>query len=148
MALPGHTRQKEMKWNRARSHALALGMLIATELTAHGMPGDSVAHKPMLVLDGDTLREVVVTPDKRLPVEDALRESLGKMPRHKSLGDALEKVSPGINDKITHPFAVKARKRERRNKRWRKRINDYDRVKTFDELLREAYEQQLREDSL
>ena len=57
-----------------------------------------------------------------------------------SLGGVLEKLSPGINDKILHPFAIKQRKKERRRKRALKALEEYDRVKTFDELIREAYE--------
>ena len=65
-----------------------------------------------------------------------------------SLGTILEKLLPGINDKITHPFAIKQRKKERRKKRSLKALEDFDKVKTFDELLREAYRLQMREDSL
>ena len=65
-----------------------------------------------------------------------------------SMGDVLERLSPGLNDKITHPFAFKQRKQERRHKRWMQRIDELDRVRTFDELLREAYIQQMYEDSI
>ncbi len=65
-----------------------------------------------------------------------------------SLGDILEKLSPGINDKITHPFAIKARRRERRHAKAMKALEQLDRVKTLDELLREAYDRQMLEDSL
>ncbi len=65
-----------------------------------------------------------------------------------SLGDILGKLSPGIIDKITHPFAIKARRRERRHAKAMKALEQLDRVKTFDELLREAYDRQMLEDSL
>lgn len=65
-----------------------------------------------------------------------------------SLGDILEKIIPNFNDKATHPFAIKQRKRERRHKRAMNALENLDRVRTFDELLREAYEKQMMEDSL
>ena len=98
----------------------------------------------------DTLREVTVRPREKLPVEEAIDKSLQRqrgigVP---TVGDILEKLSPGINDKITHPFAIKQRKKERRKKRSMKALDDFSKVKTFDELLREAYENQMRVDSL
>lgn len=63
-----------------------------------------------------------------------------------SLGQILEKLSPGLNDKITHPFAIKQRKKERRQKRAMKALEDFEKNKTFDELVREAYEKQLLEE--
>ncbi|MBP5772388.1 MAG: hypothetical protein J6W75_13760 [Bacteroidaceae bacterium] len=99
----------------------------------------------------DTLREVTVRPNSKLPVEEAIDRSIQqrfggvKVP---SLGEVLEKLLPGINDKITHPFAIKARRREKRRKRSLKSLEDYDKEKTFNELLRDAYRQQMLEDSL
>lgn len=98
----------------------------------------------------DTLREVVVRPDSVLPIVKAIDESLKRnpVPRVMTVGDVLEKLLPGINDKITHPFAIKQRKKERRHKKLMKALEDYDRVESFDELLRKAYQQQMMEDSL
>ena len=62
--------------------------------------------------------------------------------------DLLEKISPCFQDKSLHPFAIKQRKQERRRKRAMKALENLDRVKSFDELLREAYERQMIEDSL
>ena len=115
------------------------------------MMTDSLEQKPQD--DGiptDTLREVVIIPDSLLPVDRVIRESLGqqqviKVPK---VSDVLDKLSPGLTDKIMHPFAIKERKHERRKQRHIKVMEEYSRVKTFDELLREAYEQQLLEDSL
>lgn len=93
----------------------------------------------------DTLREVEVKPDTSVQqMMEAIARSLGRqvVKAPPSLGDILEKVSPGINDKITHPFAFKQRKRERRRKRTVKALEQYDRVKTFDDLLREAIERE------
>ena len=115
------------------------------------MMTDSLEQKPQD--DGiptDTLREVVIIPDSLLPVDRVIRESLGqkqviKVPK---VSDVLDKLSPGLTDKIMHPFAIKERKHERRKQRHIKVMEEYSRVKTFDELLRQAYEQQMIEDSL
>ena len=101
-----------------------------------------------VTVEGDTLREVIIEGDRDLPIEDALRNSLGNEPRQMSLGDVLDRLSPGLNDKILHPFAVKQRKKERRRRRWMERIEEFDKVQTFDDLLREAYERQMLEDSI
>ena len=115
------------------------------------MMTDSLENRPQD--DGiptDTLREVIIIPDSLLPVDRVIRESLGqeqviKVPK---VSDVLDRLSPGLSDKIMHPFAIKERKRERRKQRHLKVMEEYSRVKTFDELLRDAYEQQLLEDSL
>lgn len=115
------------------------------------MMTDSLENRPQD--DGiptDTLREVIIIPDSLLPVDRVIRESLGqeqviKVPK---VSDVLDRLSPGLSDKIMHPFAIKERKRERRMKRHLKVMEEYSRVKTFDELLRDAYEQQILEDSL
>lgn len=101
-------------------------------------------------LQADTLREVTVRAGRHIPlpgmvIGPGLKDEVVPPP---SLGKILEKWSPGINDKITHPFAIKQRKKERRRKRSLKALEDFDRMKTFDELLHEAYIQQLREDSI
>ena len=115
------------------------------------MMTDSLENRPKD--DGiptDTLREVIIIPDSLLPVDRVIRESLGqeqviKVPK---VSDVLDRLSPGLSDKIMHPFAIKERKRERRMQRHLKVMEEYSRVKTFDELLRDAYEQQILEDSL
>ena len=92
----------------------------------------------------DTLRQVEVRGDTVLPVMEAIMKSLGRqnIKTPPSLGDILEKLSPGINDKITHHFAFKARKKERKHKRDRKVLEEYEAVKTFNDLLREACERE------
>ena len=115
------------------------------------MMTDSLENRPQD--DGiptDTLREVIIIPDSLLPVDRVIRESLGqeqviKVPK---VSDVLDRLSPGLSDKIMHPFAIKERKRERRMQRHLKVMEEYSRVKTFDELLRDAYERQILEDSL
>ncbi len=97
----------------------------------------------------DTLREVSVRVDSTLRVEKVIDKSLKKnpVPKTMSMGDVLEKISPGINDKITHPFAIKDRKKERRLRRTKKILENFDRVKTFNELLDEAVKRQQLEDA-
>lgn len=98
----------------------------------------------------DTLREIVIFPDSLLPVERIIRERQGQQKTIKvpSVSDILNRISPTLNDKIMHPFAVKQRKHDRRRKKHQQVLEEYSRVKTFDELLREAYELQMLEDSL
>ena len=100
----------------------------------------------------DTMREVTVRAGRVLNVDSfnlhGGRKELNQQLPPPSFGDIMEKLIPEFNDKATHPFAVKQRKRERRHKRAMRALDNYDRVKTFDELLREAYERQMLEDSL
>ena len=88
------------------------------------MLNDSVPQAPRdtLVADSvrtDTLKEVVVEGGER-QVSKAIGRSIEawkkSQPRVKSFGDVLEKLSPGLNDKITHPFAFKQRKMERKRR--------------------------------
>ena len=99
-------------------------------------------------LRADTLREVVVRPDSVLPVVRVLEKTVGRSrgPRSVSLGDVIEKVAPGLQDKMLHPFAIKQRKSERRKKKMRRVLENYDRQKTFNELLDEAVKRQQMED--
>ena len=98
----------------------------------------------------DTLQEVTVLPLRRIPIEDALRESLDRQENLHvpTLSEILEKNRPGLLDVVMHPFAFKQRRREKRNRQSMKVLEDYDRVRSFDELIREAYEKQMLEDSL
>lgn len=114
------------------------------------MLNDSVPQAPRdtLVADSvrtDTLKEVVVVggePQVSKAIGRSIEAWKKSQPRVKSFGDVLEKLSPGLNDKITHPFAFKQRKMERKRKRTKKILEHYDRVKTFDELLRESIREQ------
>ena len=111
------------------------------------MPTDSIVHNDDS-LRTDTLREVTVRAGKIYHLSEmAMSGTKNDVAAPPSLGGVLEQLSPGINDKILHPFAVKQRKQERRRKKVMKNLEEYDRVKTFDEQLREAYEKQLEEDS-
>ena len=111
------------------------------------MPADSIVHVEDSMRT-DTLREVTVRAGKTYHLSEMeMSGTKNDIAAPPSLGGVLEKLSPGINDKILHPFAIKQRKQERRRKRVMKNLEDYDRVKTFDELLREAYEKQQMEDA-
>ena len=122
-------------------------MVFSPLLLSFVMMTDSLENRPQD--DGiptDTLREVIIIPDSLLPVDRVIRESLGqeqviKVPK---VSDVLDRLSPGLSDKIMHPFAIKERKHERRKQRHLKVMEEYSRVKTFDELLRDAYYLKLR----
>lgn len=111
------------------------------------MPADSLVHIGDSMRT-DTLREITIRPLKEYHLSEfqlsGVKNDIVPPP---SLGNILEKLSPGINDKILHPFAIKQRKQERRRKRAMKNLEEYDRAKTFEELLREAYERQQQEDA-
>ncbi|MBQ2459601.1 MAG: hypothetical protein II505_02900 [Bacteroidaceae bacterium] len=96
----------------------------------------------------DTLRQVEVRADTSLAVEKAIQQSLERQRviRIPTLGDILDKYLPGLQDRITHPFAIKERKRERKHKRDKKWLQEFDRRITFNELLDAAVKQQQLED--
>lgn len=123
---------------------MLLPLLISLALATDTLQKDSMRT--------DTMREVVVYSPQGLPVNKALDRSLKRWKEGQvnipSLGKVLEKLSPGINDKITHPFAIKDRKREKRRKQRLRSLEHFDQVKTFKDLLYEAYIQQMREDSI
>ena len=101
--------------------------------------------------NADTLREVVVKADSVSRLHEAIQSTLAREKAKElhipNLAEILEKLFPGINDKITHPFAIKERRRERKHKRDRKLLDAYDKVRTFDDLLLEAIERQKLEDA-
>jgi len=123
---------------------MLLPLLISLALATDTLQKDSMRT--------DTMREVVVYSPQGLPVNKALDRSLKRWKEGQvnipSVGKMLEKLSPGINDKITHPFAIKDRKREKRRKQRLRSLEHFEQVKTFKDLLYEAYIQQMREDSI
>lgn len=123
---------------------MLLPLLISLALATDTLQKDSMRT--------DTMREVVVYSPQGLPVNKALDRSLKRWKEGRvnipSLGKVLEKLSPGINDKITHPFAIKDRKREKSRKQRLRSLEHFDQVKTFKDLLYEAYIQQMQEDSI
>ncbi|MCR5180504.1 MAG: hypothetical protein K6C30_04745 [Bacteroidaceae bacterium] len=117
-------------------------------------PPDSIAHDKELAaadsIAADTLQEVTVRAGRHIPLPGMVvgGSKDGAVVAPPSLSAILEKLSPGLTDKIMHPFAFRQRKKEGRRKRSLKALEDFDKVKTFNDLLREAYQQQLLEDSL
>ena len=98
-----------------------------------------------LTVPGRKLKEVeVVAPGPTSGLEDALRQSIERMGIRNplTLGDLVNKISPNLTDKIMHPFGFKERRRAKKRKKVQKILNDFDRTKTFDELVREALERE------
>jgi hypothetical protein len=101
--------------------------------------------KGELTVPGRKLKEVeVVAPGPTSGLEDALRQSIERMGIRNplTLGDLVNKISPNLTDKIMHPFGFKERRRAKKRKKVQKILNDFDRTKTFDELVREALERE------
>lgn len=128
---------------------IALAISVLTGLHPVGRASQMEARDSLSV---DTLREVTVRAGRVLNVDsmqlhggnDVLKQPLPPP----TVGDVIEKLLPGFNDKATHPFAIRQRKRERRHKRAMRALDNYDKVKSFDDLLRESYKRQMLEDSL
>lgn len=125
--------------HKPRFTALLTALLALAASASAQQAGDSVRAEADTARV-DTLRELVVRPDSTLQVVGAVRGSLSrqKQPRVPSLGDVLDKIAPGLNDKITHPFAIKDRRRERKHRRDRDLLDAYDRARTPNDLLEEA----------
>ena len=93
----------------------------------------------------DTLKEVeVVAPTSTAGLQDAIRQSMARMgvPHVPNMGEVIDKISPGLTDKILHPFAIKDRKKARKHKRDKQALEEFDKVKSFDDLVREALERE------
>lgn len=93
----------------------------------------------------DTLKEVeVVAPTSTAGLQDAIRKSMARMgvPHVPNMGEVIDKISPGLTDKILHPFAIKDRKKARKHKRDKQALEEFDKVKSFDDLVREALERE------
>lgn len=93
----------------------------------------------------DTLKEVeVIAPGRIAGMEDALRQSLERMGIRNpiTVSTLIDKISPGLSDKILHPFAIKDRRRAKRRKKVQKVLDDFNNTKTFDDLVREALERE------
>ena len=116
--------------------------VLFTALMLTALPDDTIppTREPI-----DTLKEVqVVAPQSTAGLEDAIRQSIARMgiPNTPSLGDVIDKISPGLTDKILHPFAFKDRKKAKKHKRDQKILEEFDKTKTFDDLVREALERE------
>lgn len=104
------------------------------------MPGTSVVPGGMVACDSiprdtafeDSLHEVTVMGDsmKLAPVNDAIRQSLGRNPVPKvvSLGDLLNKVAPEAMDYVMHPFGFAERKTKKKRKKVQQILQDFDKA--------------------
>ena len=119
-----------------------IAVLFALPISAQYAEPDSI--------DVDTLREIVVRGDTILRVNDAIRETLKRQGITKiSTKSVSDVIGAKATDKILHPFAVKDRKREKKHRRDRAILAEYERMEkapTFEELLWEAIRQQSIED--
>ncbi|MDD7243443.1 MAG: hypothetical protein SOV28_05425 [Bacteroidaceae bacterium] len=116
-------------------------------MSAGCLPADTSRVQRPDSLRTDTLREVVVKPDSVLQIMKVLKKTTqDNTPRTKSLGDVIEDLAPGLQDKMLHPFAMKQRKSERRKKKLYRALEQYDQAKTFNDLLDEAVKRQQLED--
>ena len=116
--------------------------VLFTALMLTALPDDTIppTHEPT-----DTLKELqVVAPSSTAGLADAIRQSMARMgvPHTPNMGEVIDKISPGLTDKILHPFAYKDRKKARKHKRDKQALEEFDRVKSFDDLVREALERE------
>ena len=112
--------------------------LLFTAFMLTALPDDTIppTHEPT-----DTLKEVqVIAPTSTAGLQDAIRQSMARMgiPHTPNLGEVIDKISPGLTDKILHPFAYKDRKKAKKHKRDKQALEEFDRIKTFGDLVREA----------
>ncbi len=111
------------------NRVLIILTLCAMPLLAKGVcPKDTV---PEGVAMHDTLRTLIVTDDGRLPIKVGVSDEI----RVKTLSDILGQSTV---DKIMHPFAIRRRKQERHQRKMMELLEEYDKVKTPNELLIEA----------
>lgn len=115
-------------------------LFAAFMLTA--MPEDTI---PPTHERTDTLKEVeVIAPGQTSGLEEAIRQRIERMGIRNpiTLGTLIDKIKPGLMDNIMHPFAFKDRRQAKKRKKVKKILDDFDKTKTFDELLREALERE------
>ena len=85
-------------------------------------------------LQGVKMKELIVTKDRRLPIFPG-KKVTEKAPSVPSLSDIIGKKA---TDVIMHPFAFSQRKKEKRMRKAMKKLQEYDLIKSNNELLREA----------
>ena len=96
----------------------------------------------------DTLRELEVGGQKRLRVLDVLEETRKKQrkqPGQKGISDVL---GGKATDYIMHPFAIKDRRKEKRNKKAMEALDKLEATRTYEDELTDAIKRQLMEDSI
>lgn len=101
----------------------------------------NVAHPQLSLTDSikaDTLREVVVSNKRKVsfPLNSTMMKEVTFMTkfRQSSLGGWLQKYYPIVNDYITHPFGFAERKRNRKRKKVKHVLEQFDAVGTADPL--------------
>lgn len=95
----------------------------------------------------DTLKELEVGGQKRLRVLDVLEETRKKQrkqPGQKGISDV---IGGKATDYIMHPFAIKERRKEKRNKKAMEALEKLD-ARTYEDELTDAINRQLMEDSI
>lgn len=85
-------------------------------------------------MQGAKMKELVVTKDRRLPIFPG-KKAKEKAPSVPSLSDI---IGQKATDYIMHPFAFSQRKKEKRMRKAMKKLQEYDLIKSDNELLREA----------
>ena len=135
--------------------------VLAISLTANSMTGnlrmmrpegltqmsDTTARDTSVQMQG-TLKQVDVDGKHETQLEQAIRKSLGSdltTPRTKSVSDV---IGQKATDYIMHPFARKARQRERQKQRVEENLKKLEAAKTYEDELTQAINQQLMEDSI
>ena len=96
----------------------------------------------------DTLRELEVGGQKRLRILDVLESSRKKQkaqPGQKSISDV---IGGKATDYIMHPFAIKDRRKEKRNKKAMEALDKLEATRTYEDELTDAIKRQLMEDSI
>lgn len=101
----------------------------------------NAAHPQLSLTDSikaDTLREVVVSNKRKVsfPLNSTMMKEVTFMTkfRQSSLGGWLQKYYPIVNDWITHPFGFAERKRNKKRKKVKHILEQYDAISAVDPL--------------
>lgn len=95
----------------------------------------------------DTLRELEVGGQKRLRVLDVLEETRKKQKKQPGQKGISDVIGGKATDYIMHPFAIKERRKEKRNKKAMDALEKLD-ARTYEDELTDAINRQLMEDSI
>ncbi|MBQ8050427.1 MAG: hypothetical protein IJ197_02465 [Bacteroidaceae bacterium] len=117
-------------------HRLLLFLfLILTTLSAQAQEkADSTANDT--TMQGAKMKELVVTKDRRLPIFPS--KKILDPQEHPHVKSLSEIIGAKATDVIMHPFAFSQRKKEKRMRKAMKKLQEYDLIKSDNELLREA----------
>lgn len=86
-------------------------------------------------VEGDTLRELIVTKDRRLPIFVSPEKKKPQQPRVPNVSDIIGRKA---TDMIMHPFAFAQRKSDKRKRKARQKLWEYEQIKTDEDLIRAA----------